>query len=142
MAVTFVFRLSKPRVSTEPTTRRSITPAAPPITQGSQPKFFPTASLKLDGTEIKITVVLSCPPREFASSTRAREASFKLGFERIFGQYDPLVENLDESGAKSVSAIVDEVKPWQFEQLKELTGSVSHEFFMKSHPKGIICTFF
>src|SRR5688572_7459530 len=62
--VTFEFRLSRPKVSTEPTTRISITPVKPPMTHGSQPAVFFTVSLKLDGTEIKITVVLSCPPRE------------------------------------------------------------------------------
>src|SRR6185295_10188910 len=78
--VTFEFRLSRPKVSTEPTTRMSITPATPPMIHGSQPASFLTVSLKLDGTETKTTVVLSCPPREFASSTNEREASFKVGF--------------------------------------------------------------
>src|SRR5687768_3805912 len=74
VGVTVEFRLNRPKVSNEPTSRMSIAPASPPITHGSQPAVFFTVSLKLDGTEIKITVVLSCPPREFASSTSERDA--------------------------------------------------------------------
>src|SRR5262245_21189281 len=82
VAVGFAFRRRRLRARTEPTTTINMTPTTPPITQGSHPESFPAVSLKLEGTEIKMTVVLSCPPREFASSTSAREASFKLDLER------------------------------------------------------------
>src|SRR6266542_3976258 len=58
------FRPSRLRVRKEPTRRMKITPATPPMIHGNQSMsllFFLTTSLKSVGTEIKTTVVLSCP---------------------------------------------------------------------------------
>ena len=57
-------RLSRLNVRKEPTRRSKTTPATPPMIHGNQSislLFFLTTSLKSDGTEIKTTVVLSCP---------------------------------------------------------------------------------
>jgi hypothetical protein len=54
-----VFRLNRLRVRKEAATRMNTTPAAPPMIHGSQSVSFRTISLKLDGTEIRTTVVLS-----------------------------------------------------------------------------------
>ena len=111
--VTFEFRLSRPKVSTEPTTRMNITPATPPMIHGSQPALFFTVSLKLDGTEIKTTVVLSCPPREFASSTSEREASFKVGFERTISRISSShTRSVRPSEHKSKTSSGKSCTPW------------------------------
>src|SRR5215207_6231577 len=81
--VAFPFRASRPSAKTEATPRSRTVPTTPPMTHGSTFTFFRTTSLKLAGTAINTTVILSCPPRELASSINAREASFRLGFERI-----------------------------------------------------------
>src|SRR5688572_6291980 len=70
------FRASKPRANTEATPNRRIALAIPPMIHGSQFICFLTTSLKLAGTAISTTVMLSCPPRELAISINAREASF------------------------------------------------------------------
>ena len=75
--------VSRPRATNEAAPRSRTAPAIPPMIQGSQFMCFLTTNLKLGGTEINTTVMLSCPPRELASSISAREASFKLGFDRI-----------------------------------------------------------
>src|SRR6476646_622329 len=75
--------LSRPRVKTAAAPITRIMAAMIPMIQGIQFTFFLTSNLKLEGTEINTTVMLSCPPRELARSIRAREASFKFGFERM-----------------------------------------------------------
>src|SRR5215216_654892 len=79
-------RLSRLKVRKEPASTTKITPATPPAIHGSQSiflLFFLTTSLKSDGTEIKTTVVLSCPPRELARSISARAASFTFALVRM-----------------------------------------------------------
>src|SRR6266498_215009 len=83
VGVEFPFRPSRPRVKTAAAPITRIIPAMIPMIQGIQFTFFRITSLKLGGTAINTTVMLSCPPRELASSISAREASFKLGRERI-----------------------------------------------------------
>src|SRR5512133_1488029 len=72
---------SRLKAKKETASRSRITPAIPPATHGSQSalRFFFTTTLKSEGAETKTTVMLSCPPRELARSTRARVASRKLG---------------------------------------------------------------
>ena len=83
VGVDFPFRLSKPSVKTAVAPMTRIMPATTPMIQGIQFTFFRTINLKFGGTEINTTVILSCPPRELASSINAREASFRFGLERI-----------------------------------------------------------
>ena len=83
VGVDFPFRLSKPKVKTAVAPITRIMPATTPMIQGIQFTFFRTINLKFEGTETNTTVILSCPPRELASSINAREASFRFGFERI-----------------------------------------------------------
>ena len=66
------FLPSRPRVKTAavPITRTIL--AMIPMIQAIQFTFFLTTSLKLGGTAISTTVMLSCPPRELASSIKVR----------------------------------------------------------------------
>src|SRR5215213_2560536 len=61
--VAFPFRASSPSASTEATPSSRIVPTTPPMTHGSTFTFFLMTSLKLGGTAIKTTVILSFPPR-------------------------------------------------------------------------------
>ena len=82
VGVELPFRSSKPSVKTAAAPITRTIPAMIPMIQGIQFTFFLTTSLKLGGTAINTTVMLSCPPRELASSISAREASFKfIGIE-------------------------------------------------------------
>ena len=59
--VTPVDRLNRPKVRIEAATMMNSSPATPPITHGSQSEsfFFFVFNLKSDGTETRMTVMLS-----------------------------------------------------------------------------------
>src|SRR5690606_6809980 len=75
-------RLNRLNVRIEPAMITKIKPTMPPRIHGSQSFFFCSFNLKSAGTAIRTTVMLSCPPRELASSISALAASLRLDFER------------------------------------------------------------
>src|SRR5215210_4425464 len=81
--VALAFRVSKPNASTDAAPNTRIAPVIPPMIHGIQLTLRGMTNLKVGGTAIKTTVMLSCPPRELAISINAREASLRLGFERM-----------------------------------------------------------
>src|SRR6185503_18836290 len=85
--VTVPVRLSRPKAMNAARAARARTPASAPNNQGSQPaRFFAGPGSKSGGTAIRMTVMLSCPPRSFARSTRARVASLTFDFKRTISR--------------------------------------------------------